>query len=199
MIDNVKLERLKSERKKLECIIREGKSSDVANGAVVSRAKKELQEINKELKNMEQVSRKFLKTFDNDRDHINHAKSELRNYMYLLNVCHGLEDKILKLQVQLEGVKSPGATVNVSDGNGDSKEVRVQALRDKLQQYQLEYAMTRHRTDKVDGFLDNLSDQDRKIVTDVYINGIKMEKAARFNARSKRQLEYDIDEIMIEF
>lgn len=133
------------------------------------------------------------------RAHINHAKSELRNYMYLLNVCHGLEDKILKLQVQLEGVKSPGATVNVSDGNGDSKEVRVQALRDKLQQYQLEYAMTRHRTDKVDGFLDNLSDQDRKIVTSVYLNGIHIESIARKIFLSKKTVERRIDDIMIDF
>ena len=133
------------------------------------------------------------------RAHINHAKSELRNYMYLLNVCHGLEDKILKLQVQLEGVKSPGATVNASDGNGDSKEVRVQALRDKLQQYQLEYAMTRHRTDKVDGFLDNLSDQDRRIMTDVYIKGVNIESVARTSYCSEKTLKRRINEVMIKY
>ena len=81
----------------------------------------------------------------------------------------------------------------------NSKEVRVQALRDKLQQYQLEYAMTRHRTDRVDGFLDNLSDQDRRIVTDVYMNNIQIEAITHKIFLSKKTVKRRIDDIMINF
>ncbi|CAM3615288.1 hypothetical protein [Erysipelothrix anatis] len=204
MIDNVKLERLKSERKRLEGLITNSKSNEMKNELIVQEAIEELHDINNQIEIVEKASSKFLKVFENKRAHINYAKSELKQYMFLLGVCHELQDKILVILTQLKGVKSPGTTVIISNGNGESKEVKAQALRDKLQEYQKEYATTRHRTDKIEDFLDNLSDQDRKIVTKIYINSkredkLTMEVLARRLGGSEKTLRRSIDEIMINF
>lgn len=138
-------------------------------------------------------------TIENERAHINHAKSELRNYKYLLNVCHGIEGKILKLETILQGVKSPSAQVEVGDGNGDSKLIRQQDMRDKINAHKYDLAAVRYRTARVDAFLDGLPFSDCKIVTDVYLNGKHIETVARENYCSEKSLRRNIDAIMKKF
>lgn len=56
------------------------------------------------------------------RTEINQAKSELRNYMYLLNVCHKNESRIIELKTQLETVKSLSAPLILGDSGLTSGE-----------------------------------------------------------------------------
>lgn len=130
---------------------------------------------------------------------INYAKNELRNYMYLLNVCRGFEDKIIKIETALEGVRSPSAPIVIGSSSGEDKEYRRAELLEKLQRAQMEYSVFRHRADIVVNFLDSLSQVDRRIVTDIYINNHSIERVAGKVSRSVRALKYDIDEIMLKF
>lgn len=132
------------------------------------------------------------------RAQINHAKSELRNYMYLLNVCHGYESKIIGLQTQLEAIKSPSAPMT-QGSSGITPEERQSELRDKLQRCQRELSFVRYRTDKVKVFLDGLDHNDRVIVTDVYIKNINIEKVATRFYCSEKTMKRRIDEIMLKY
>lgn len=132
------------------------------------------------------------------RTQINHAKSELRNYMYLLNVCHGYESKIIGLQTQLEAIKSPSAPMT-QGSSGITPEERQNELRDKLQRCQRELSFVRYRTDKVKVFLDGLDHNDRVIVTDVYIKNINIEKVATRFYCSEKTMKRRIDEIMLKY
>lgn len=132
------------------------------------------------------------------RAQINHAKSELRNYMYLLNVCHGYESKIIGLQTQLEAIKSPSAPMT-QGSSGITPEERQSELRDKLQRCQRELSFVRYRTDKVKVFLDGLDHNDRVIVTDVYIKNINIEKVATRFYCSEKTLRRRVDEIMLKY
>ncbi|QIK57781.1 hypothetical protein G7059_07985 [Erysipelothrix sp. HDW6A] len=136
---------------------------------------------------------------DFKRAHINHAKAELRNYKYLLNVCRGFDDKILQLQTILEGVQSPGAMVEFTTSSGESHSVRQQELRDKLQKYQYDLANVRYRTDRVKFFLENLKQEEREIVTKVYVNRVHIERVALEYFCSEKKLRRRIDDILIQF
>lgn len=132
------------------------------------------------------------------RAQINHAKSELRNYMYLLNVCHGYESKIIGLQTQLEAIKSPSAPMT-QGSSGITPEERQSELRDKLQRCQRELSFVRYRTDKVKLFLDGLDHNERVIVTDVYIKNINIENVATRFYCSEKTMKRRIDEIMLKY
>jgi DNA-directed RNA polymerase specialized sigma24 family protein len=132
------------------------------------------------------------------RAQINHAKSELRNYMYLLNVCHGYESKIVGLQTHLEAIKSPSAPMT-QGSSGITPEERQSELRDKLQRCQRELSFVRYRTDKVKVFLDGLDHNDRVIVTDVYIKNINIEKVATRFYCSEKTMKRRIDDIMLKY
>ncbi|MEG0327758.1 MAG: hypothetical protein RR565_04790 [Erysipelothrix sp.] len=132
------------------------------------------------------------------RAQINHAKSELRNYMYLLNVCHGYESKIIGLQTQLESIKSPSAPMT-QGSSGITPEERQSELRAKLQRCQRELSFVRYRTDKVKVFLDELDHNDRVIVTDVYIKNINIENVATRFYCSEKTMKRRIDEIMLKY
>lgn len=132
------------------------------------------------------------------RAKINHAKSELRNYMYLLNVCHKYESRIIELETQLEAVKSSSAPL-ILGNSGLTPEERKNELRDKLQIYQKELALVRFRTDKIKNFLDSLEYSDRVIVTDIYIKNINIEKVATRFYCSERTLRRRVDELMVKF
>ncbi|CAM3605456.1 hypothetical protein ERUR111494_02500 [Erysipelothrix urinaevulpis] len=131
----------------------------------------------------------------NERDHINYAKSELRNYMYLLNVCHGFENKIIELETLLEGMKSTAAVYEPGSSSLTPAE-RNNDLRDKLQRNQYDLAAVRYRTDRTKKFLDDLSKDDRIIVTDVYIKNINIEKVATRFYCSEKTMKRRIDLIM---
>lgn len=132
------------------------------------------------------------------RAQINHAKSELRNYMYLLNVCHGYESKIIGLQTQLEAIKSPSAPMT-QGSSGITPEERQSELRDKLQRCQRELSFVRYRTDKVKLFLDGLDHNERVIVTDVYIKNINIENVATRFYCSEKTMKRRINEIMLKY
>lgn len=133
------------------------------------------------------------------RDRINYAKSELRNYKYLLNVCHGFENKILEVQTKLEGVRSPSLEMTQTQIDHKSREYLRADLLDRLQRYQKDLSLLRYRTQKISDFLESLEAEERRIITDVYINNINIENVGMHVARSERQLKRDIDKIMSTF
>lgn len=130
------------------------------------------------------------------RQKINYAKNELKNYMYLLNVCQGFEDKILKLETQLEGIKSPSNLIDVRVLLDESTRLyHRNELMEKLQRTQKGYTMFRCRVDKIQDFLAGLEYEERKIITDVYINNVRMIKVATELYCDKKTLERRIDKI----
>lgn len=134
----------------------------------------------------------------NEQTKINHAKSELRNYMYLLNVCHKYESRIIELETQLEAVKSSAAPL-ILGNSGLTPEERKNELRDKLQIYLKELALVRYRTDKIKNFLDSLEYSDRVIVTDIYIKNINIENVAMRFYCSERTRRRKVDELMVKY
>ncbi|AMC94227.1 hypothetical protein AOC36_09600 [Erysipelothrix larvae] len=135
---------------------------------------------------------------DEQRQQINYAKNELRNYMYLLNVVHGFEGKILEIETELEGVRSPSAP-KTPGKSFISPEERKQDLLTKLQRHQYSLAMYKHRTDHIAQFLDGLSYEERKIVTEVYVNNVNIEKVATLALCSVSKLKRDLDKMLENF
>lgn len=140
------------------------------------------------------------------RETINHAKSELRNLKYLKNVCKGFKSQIIRYETALEGVRSPSDYVRVEEPiyvdtreEFVDKEYRRADLLDRLQTVKKNYAPYRARVENIVEFLDGLEFQERKIVTDIYIDNMSIEDKAIECYCSETTLNRRIDDILVDF
>lgn len=131
-----------------------------------------------------------------DRDRINHAKSELRNYQYLSNVVEGFNNKLIDLDNRLTGLH--GIDPSREPAGWPNPYSRDELL-DKQQRLTMDRALPLARLSKIREFLDSLEFEDRKIVTDVYIKHVTIEDTATWAYCSVRTLKRRIDEILLRF
>lgn len=135
---------------------------------------------------------------NSERDQINYAKGELRQFMFLLKEKYKLDGELLKCTTALRGVKSPNGTILVGTGDNE-KEYRKQDLRDKIDKLKDEIWSISVRTDKVQTFLNSLDDTERRIVADIYIKGRTIERTATWVYCSEKTLKRRIKDIMSNF
>lgn len=92
---------------------------------------------------------------DNEHKHINSVKNKLRNYLYLVNVCHDLEGKVLKVETELQGIMPHSAPYvsGISDITPASRKVD---LLGKVERYQFVLGAYFFSADRIRGFLGGL-------------------------------------------
>lgn len=134
------------------------------------------------------------------RDHINYAKSELKNLSYLQRVVQGFNNKLAVIDNHLQGVS--GVDISKEPSSSSSTVNRDSYLLDLLEKKQRiirDRAPFVIRVERIVAFLDRLDPEDRKIVTDVYIKGYTIESVAIRLYCSERTVKYRIDRILYEF
>ncbi len=131
---------------------------------------------------------------------INYAKSELKNLKYLQRVVLGFDNKLAEIDNQLIGVSAIDPSRDLSSSpSASNRDVHMLSLMDRKQRIIKDRAQFAMRVNKTISFLDRLSLEDRKIVTDVYIKGYTIESVAIRLYCSERTVKYRIDRILYEF
>lgn len=135
------------------------------------------------------------------RDHINYAKSELKNLKYLQRVVQGFGNKLEEIDNQLIGVSAinPARESSGSASNTINSDSRYYSLLEKKQRILKDRAPIIARVEKIQTFLDSLSYEDRRIVTDVYIKGFTIELTSVWLYCSEDTVKRRIDKILTDF
>ncbi len=134
----------------------------------------------------------------NERDKINYAKSELRNYKFLAKALKGAENRVEEIIAAIENYK-PSPIVIEGEGSSGPKSYRNAELHDRLERRQQEYDVIKFRVDKIEQFLDGLDDEEREIVVDVYVDGMTIGDVASNNNYSEIGMKKKIDRILLNF
>lgn len=135
----------------------------------------------------------------NERDKINYAKSELRNYKFLAKALKGAENRVEEIIAAIENYKTSPIVIEGEGSSGSTKSYRNAELHDRLERRQQEYDAIKFRVDKIEQFLDALDDEDREIVVDVYVDGMTIGDVASNNNYSEIGMKKKIDRILLNF
>lgn len=134
------------------------------------------------------------------RDYINYAKSELKNLRYLQRVVQGFNNKLVVIENQLNGVSGFDISKEISVSNSaENRDSYLLDLLEKKQRIIKDRAPFVTRVERIVSFLDSLSIEDRKIVTDVYIKGYTIESVSIYLYMSESGLKKKIDKILANF
>lgn len=134
------------------------------------------------------------------RDHINYAKSELKNLSYLQRVVQGFNNKLAVIDNHLQGVS--GVDISKEPSSSSSTVNRDSYLLDLLEKKQRiirDRAPFVIRVERIVAFLDRLNSEDRKTITDVYIKGYTIESVSVYLYMSESGLKKKIDKILVNF
>lgn len=135
-----------------------------------------------------------------ERQRINYAKSELRNYKFLKRALEGSINRVEEIEAAIINYKTSPITLPSEGGGGVSKSYRKAELFDKLEYRYGNYKAIKFRVDAIDKFLGSLNVEDRNIVESIYIDQSRyIEDLARDHYCSLRTMKYRIDNIFISF
>lgn len=134
----------------------------------------------------------------NERERINYAKSELRNYKFLSKALKGATNRVEEVEAALENYKTSPFPLP-GDGGGGAKTYRKAELFDKLEHRMLACEAIKFRVDAIEKFLESLDAEDRNIVENVYIDGERVDTVAIGLNYSIPGLVKKIDRIMLSF
>lgn len=134
------------------------------------------------------------------RDHINYAKSELKNLRYLQRVVQGFNNKLSVIDNQLQGVSGVDTSKELSSSSSTvNRDSYLLDLLEKKQRIIRDRAPFVIRAERILSFLDRLDPEDRKIVTDVYIKGFTIESTSVWLYCSEDTVKRRIDKILADF
>lgn len=134
------------------------------------------------------------------RDHINYAKSELKNLRYLQRVVQGFNNKLAVIDNQLQGVSGTDISKEISSSNSaTNRDSYLLDLLEKKQRIIKDRAPFVTRVERIVSFLDSLDRDNRKIVTDVYIKGFTIESTSIWLYCSEDTVKRRIDKILADF
>ena len=132
-----------------------------------------------------------------DKDRINYFKDELRHLRYIQREIWRLNREIDGLQAEIEGVKS---LTNPSGGSASpaDKQRRLRALRQKQREFIKEKDGFQARADKVNGVLESLSKEDKRMLIDIYTKNRVIANVALDYYMSEDSLKRYINKIIRE-